>query len=1334
MYISPNLSIFQNFDDLKKEKTYGNYKWYHDDEKFEVKDILLHDRFIILGEPGFGKTELLKKILETSNTQNFNSIFIDLKNLDLSTSIVDNIARLENRPDTIKTSKFHFQNNENVIVCFDALDEVTGSNISSVIDKIKDFIVNHEKVKIYLSCRRLYFENYQNSLNGYNFKFLLIECFIQEQIVRYLKENKLEDSEIDAVLKNFMQNSGSISVIQTPRYLSLLVSYISEKGISEIDKLTRCQLFEYFIYNKLNKEKKVLKKVDIDLIKRVLETLALTMSIYQVRKITKDELMTFFDDIKNDLKINILSQITIDEFLEKSILKNNIDNIEFDNSEFQEYLAAKELSRFKKLQQSVFDLAVNVQIREVYPSWFNVLSYLIEINITLLDDILSFGMRSQKTIVEGYFKLITGVNTNLLNNATRDKIFKEVFEYYQNNKISLHGNFSKNLSYYYTSSNLNILKKYLDNSNTSNYKKFIYVRNVFNILYEILERGYLPTIEIKYWNDRFISILEDKSVSMELKKQILFISQHLNDRRILVLLQEFSLNADKDFLQSILSYSANIDINSSIMLDLILEGIKKNIGMSTYYLIRITSNDILKTFFKRLNSDIHLIVKFHDLLGSEKEKYIIEFVNKNIKLDDQELVDNIKQFIFSSYNQKVHLRHNSKIVKSLAELISDYDKNFIFELIDKFNETKGDYFEFQLSEIFSYCISKNQIARFIEEVRRKLPKPTWLAFETLYRLKHSKEVRYIELFEEGKKYFIKDYEEADANSLKYKNRDEEIKKEEYETFNTILNVSNENRYYPRIFSYYTTQHEVIEQFINEQEREKLKKLNLKFLTDHNPLNSGLVFKTENQFSVYDYILDYGEAVECAKLLGLDIANCRQNIINFIPFAYSYQLDAVFSLVGYIPSNELEPVIDVYRRKTDDLWRFMPENLLELIERFNFKGAETILEDFVISSAFRSSSDFYRLKALNLLNSIKKNKQYLKDIFDKYLNTDKEKFISLESNKILISEYQDVDALNWRVNEIYKRVFPLVSTNSGRVSSEESEIRDKSFASPLMEVNDITFLEIYLKLYRDSFVVQGKGSQYWSYANYMREIVLAYFFNLRKYKNFQYFEIIESECKKYEKVDHFGYILSAISNLKYQYIDYIGKPTNISECVFKYNKIKNNQYIEITNCRELIDKVNLLIKTDLNIWIQGEGIKILEAVKSKNRPGETELQKLIKMQFENILLRNGFRSEEINIYREVQALNDKRPDYILAYGFVTPIVIELKLSDHDDLNKKELSEGDSYKSLIFYLNNFNVGYAIFLVYDNQNLSHDKWSSLIKKIEFEYSKIPNVVILGLPQNTI
>ncbi len=80
--------------------------------------------------------------------------------------------------------------------------------------------------------------------------------------------------------------------------------------------------------------------------KRLLEKLALTMEVYQSTTISKDEFMTFLDELQSDLKLGALAQLSLQKFFDKSLLKDNHESIEFENTEFQEYLAAKEITRF----------------------------------------------------------------------------------------------------------------------------------------------------------------------------------------------------------------------------------------------------------------------------------------------------------------------------------------------------------------------------------------------------------------------------------------------------------------------------------------------------------------------------------------------------------------------------------------------------------------------------------------------------------------------------------------------------------------------------------------------------------------------------------------------------------------------------------------------------------------------------------------------------------------------------------------------------------------------------------------------------------------------------
>ena len=143
--------------------------------------------------------------------------------------------------------------------------------------------------------------------------------------------------------------------------------------------------------------------------------------------------MTFFDDVHSDLKTSLLRQVPLEIFFEKTLLKDNLETIEFDNTEFQEYLAAKEITRLGTNIRTIFELAVDPEIREIYPDWFNPLGFVVDMNISILKPLLDFGQQRKEGITqdEDYHRLLTRVHVERLPLAVRKQIFEQVFSYYQ---------------------------------------------------------------------------------------------------------------------------------------------------------------------------------------------------------------------------------------------------------------------------------------------------------------------------------------------------------------------------------------------------------------------------------------------------------------------------------------------------------------------------------------------------------------------------------------------------------------------------------------------------------------------------------------------------------------------------------------------------------------------------------------------------------------------------------------------------------------------------------------------------------------------------------------
>jgi len=87
-------------------------------------------------------------------------------------------------------------------------------------------------------------------------------------------------------------------------------------------------------------------------------------------------------------------------------------------------------------------------------------------------------------------------------------------------------------------------------------------------------------------------------------------------------------------------------------------------------------------------------------------------------------------------------------------------------------------------------------------------------------------------------------------------------------------------------------------------------------------------------------------------------------------------------------------------------------------------------------------------------------------------------------------------------------------------------------------------------------------------------------------------------------------------------------------------------------------------------------------------------------------------------REPELLDGRKTDFWVRYGFVGPVIIEVKLSSNTDLKGTEISTSRSYVNMERYMNGYLATHGILLVINNDNAEN---LPIIKEI---FQRIPNV----------
>ncbi|MBU1936324.1 NACHT domain-containing protein [bacterium] len=355
LFVSPNFyecPARETFRGDKDEPTRSARKASRSKEKLlSLTDILEKKSIVILGDPGAGKSTVLRYVA-LSNILNNSSvlpIYIELRQIN---SKIKSIEEYLLRDADDESKKFLTKallgviKEGDCIILFDALDEVAINRRSALINLIQNFSERYRRCPIIVSCRTATYNHELKGINLYeitDFNDDQKHTFIDSWFTAIKKENYVTR------LEKLISRDAGVSEITTNPLLLSLVCLLFDRDI-QLPK-QRAQLYKRCIevlIREWDTERGFRRETSFEHLSDQ-DRISLFADIAQyffkknIRYFSKDDIFKFVLDIAIDYEIDTN---TLDELLNELeshhgiIVKVGADEYGFSHTTFQEYLTA----------------------------------------------------------------------------------------------------------------------------------------------------------------------------------------------------------------------------------------------------------------------------------------------------------------------------------------------------------------------------------------------------------------------------------------------------------------------------------------------------------------------------------------------------------------------------------------------------------------------------------------------------------------------------------------------------------------------------------------------------------------------------------------------------------------------------------------------------------------------------------------------------------------------------------------------------------------------------------------------------------------------------------
>lgn len=1262
-YIIPQFIKYQNVDDLLENNSHHSL---FNENNLSINDVLEENFVCIVGEPGIGKSRLLDEVKE----------------------------RILPKPFFCKASKFTALSTpkENEYCIIDALDEVEGYSFYNVLQSIKYYKKENPRVKVLFTCRKHYVASYARHFADCNHLTFIEICRLSERDVMNVISGNCNCSE--ATLANINKSPKLKELITIPRYLTFLLGYIKQKG----ECLNIGELFEYMIVCSIKAAIEAREGIQNTesiriLLQRVLEKVAFVMEISRKDQISKDELYTILDEIKGNMTQMFIANFDL-LYFESRILKDTDGTLQFENTELQEYLAAKELCRQDNIESVLYDVAVHKELKHIYPNWYDVIPHIsyskdrIHTFINVFKLIISYESNLENGAFENLLKY---VDPSVLSIQQKEELFSIIFEHYQRVPayIMWKSSMSNLLQECYTTNCDTQIRLPHDKLNK------IQLSNVTVILDAIVEVKKHSDGIYNYWRQAANYLMgtddnENKLAALNLYNALKCVDE-------LIQLSESYSYFTKKLKEKYCEVTGYMRIADNRVVDCWLNDCYisnpyainavlyiEDLPTLIYAYSKIIEDGKLCEFFNEKGSlavfyDLHLKSQF-DIAwkGNTENKELItriiaSFISNQSYTTHSEINAIIKQILFNETTGQLFIKSFDGIW-DLEDLFRRFDAELIdIELISSLDKSLSE------AHVEPWYIN-DILTNLINKIRKDKDKKDSIA-------------EYVERYADT-------FKRWDEESIKTGNKKTDSHNQQLIKAYEVLSDANVSQY-----DKYEAVNKLSDniEFVKAQNTAPLIDIIKAFFDELDLDKMILERKTHNSFTLPWALPKIPAFIKVLYHLGInDLLNrYRITLAKTLPYfcvTRNYDTneirDIYKSVIGSISDDEKQQLVKWWKDRKDDFMNISSDDICMCITDYGIDALYYKLEEYVEQYIEHTDLDhsIAAAKALDIISNgdygwnIGRYRKLFSLLEDESITS-----VKMQCNEIMIEKFQDSEAITWRINYLKNNVIRSSHNETGEfrpISQEEAEIistKPYMFRCFMRIKENEALAEQMLNLF-DFGLKLCVNSKTQQYAYYLLNQIYHFFVDLNK---IHYISMLREKVEKLNK-KNISYLATNIMN-NAEMLFLKNEKTNIGKAVKRYNKCIEDSHLSIRNDGDL-RRYFTQIYCEVPKEIQDQGIYALVRQDLLN---EDFIQRELKNTIINKCCQMGL--EAVKVDREVAFQDNKRTDILIRYGMCNPIMIELKLLHNNEIQQN--SKRHKYKEkFIQYINATNPCLSVFWVFD------------------------------------